>query len=190
VSLQDRKPLRACGKAFGSTEDAERYRPVIEGRREVVTGCPCGKVHTQPVATGKPRTPLRPQGHDNGPTDAVRKLVLDRDGYCCVCCGKSIMGERYSLAHRVRAAQGGPATPENLVVLLGWGGEKCHGRVDLYKDREDGIGRKGYRLPSGADPAAEPVLIVTGEGDVFWALLTPSGEYDPQQPPEQMDGAA
>lgn len=185
MSLSDRKPMRACGKAFKTAEEAARYRPVIEGRREVVSGCPCGKFHTQAVTAGATRMTLRPMGQasPNGPSEKVRELVLGRDRYCCVCCGKSIMGQRYSLAHRVRAAQGGKAVPENLVTLLGWGGELCHGRVDLYRDERDGQGAKGYRLPSGADPAMEPVLIVSEHGaDFVW--LTPGGKYD-TEPPER-----
>ena len=185
MSLQDRSRMSACGKPFDSVEDAERYRPVIEGRREVVTGCPCGKVHTRPVA-GSSRTPLRPQGRDDGPTPAVRKAVLERDGYACVCCGKSIIGQRYSLGHRVRAAQGGKAVPENLLTFLGWGGEACHGRIDLYKDPDDEV--KGYRLPSTADPARVQVLIVSGDADAFWAWLTADGKYA-FEPPEGVTAA-
>lgn len=174
-------PFRACGKRYPTAEEAARSKAVVEHDEEVVPGCPCGGFHTEKPA-GKPRTALRPQGRDDGPTPAVRKAVLERDGFACVCCGKSIMGQRYSLGHRVRAAQGGKAVPENLVTLLGWGGEACHGRIDLYRDPDDGV--KGYRLPSTADPAAVPVLIVSAEADAFWAWLTPDGRYATEPPAE------
>ena len=177
--------MRACGKRYASVEEAKRSKAVTVNGHEVVTGCPCGGVHTSPKRE-KPGLSARPlgQANANGPTPKVRKLVLERDGYACVCCGKSVLGERYSLAHRVRASQGGQAVPENLVTLLGWGGELCHGRVDLYRDSADGQGAKGYRLPSGADPASEPVLIVSehGSGALMW--LTPRGTYATEPPSE------
>lgn len=184
MSLSDRKPMRACGKRYASVDEAQRSKAVTVNGHEVVTGCPCGGVHTSPKRE-KPKAvlSLRPQGRDDGPTPKVRKLVLERDDYRCVCCGKSILGQRYSLGHRVRASQGGKAVPENLVTLLGWGGESHHGRIDGYKDPADGQGAKGYRLPSGADPAMEPVLIVSEHGaDFVW--LTPGGKYD-TEPPER-----
>lgn len=129
------------------------------------------------------RAPLRAKRRDTGPTPEVRRLVLERDGYRCVCCGKPIIGQRYSLAHRVRASQGGKAVPENLIVLLGWGGESCHGRVDLYEDPADGIGAKGYRLPSGTDPAMEPVMLFSAGGSGATVWLTGDGHYS-TEPPE------
>jgi hypothetical protein len=175
-------------KGYADAEEAARSKAVVQFGHEVVEGCPCGEVHTSKPATPG-RTPLAqaPRGQKDGIPQRVRKLVLDRDGYCCVCCGRSIFGQRYSLGHRVRAGQGGKASPENLITVLGWGGEGHHGRIDLFKDPEDG--RKGYRLPSTADPAQVPVLIVSGEGDAFWARLTRSGKYDTDQP-ELLGGAA
>jgi hypothetical protein len=97
----------------------------------------------------------------------VRELVLERDGYACIDCGTSILGQHYSLGHRLRAGQGGRAVPSNLVVFLGLGGERCHGRVDLYRDPDDAT--KGYRLRSGQDPYLVTVRAFTQNGgaDVF-----------------------
>lgn len=176
-------------KGYADVEAAGRSKAVVQLGHEVVNGCPCGLVHVRkPEEPG--RTPLAqpPKGQRDSIPPKVRKLVLDRDGYACVCCGKSIFGQRYSLGHRVREGQGGPSTPENLVTLLGWGGELCHGRIDLYRDPDDGIGVKGYRLPSNADPAAEPVLVVSEDGAEYrW--LTPQGRYS-ATPPEPKRRAA
>jgi hypothetical protein len=106
----------------------------------------------------------------------VRKRVLERDGYSCVCCGTSIIGHPFTLG--LRLSDGG-AVPENLVTLL----RSCYRRVHLYKDPADGIGVKGYRLPSGADPAAEPVLIVSAEGAAY-VWLASDGKYAFKAPSE------
>jgi hypothetical protein len=104
----------------------------------------------------------------------VRALVLARDRFCCVCCGTPIKGQHYSLGHRVRASQGGRPVPSNLVVLLGLGGEKCHGRVDGRTDPHDE--GKGYALFSWQDPAEVGVMYFErpdGPGVTFW--LTDDG---------------
>jgi hypothetical protein len=164
-------------KGYPSAEAAAMSKAVVQFGHEIVLGCPCGEVHVRkPLEPGRKPFAQSPAGQADGISPKVRKLVLERDGYSCVCCGRSIFGQRYSLGHRVRAAQGGPATPVNLITLLGWGGESHHGRIDLFKDPDDGIGVKGYRLPSNADPAMEPVLIVSAEGaDYRW--LTADGKY-------------
>lgn len=149
-----------------------------------------------PRASGLERTPLAVVGSgvapartrrrkDTGPTPAVRRLVLERDGRCCVCCGQSVIGQRYSLGHRLRASQGGKAVPENLLTFLGWGGEACHGRIDLYRDDGDEV--KGYRIRSGIGPEHDPlyVPVTLFDGRMVW--LTPAGRYA-YEPPE--DGAA
>lgn len=117
------------------------------------------------------------------PTAAVRRLVLERDGYACVCCGLSILGRRYSLGHRLRASQGGKAVPSNLITLLGWGGEEHHGRIDLYLDPADEA--KGYRVRSGQDPAAIPVMLFSEHGSGITAWLWDDGQYHFDGPQER-----
>lgn len=111
----------------------------------------------------------------------VRRLVLERDGYACVCCGRSIIGHRYSLGHRLRASQGGKAVPSNLLVFLGWGGEACHGRIDSRRDAHDEA--KGYTVRSWQDPALIPVMVFSEHGSGITAWLTDEGTYR-YDPPE------
>jgi hypothetical protein len=115
------------------------------------------------------------------PCLVVRELVLERDGYCCVCCGTCIIGRHYSLGHRLRASQGGKPVPSNLITLLGLGGELHHGRIDLYRDPADAI--KGYRLKSGQDPAQVRVLLTRPDGRrASWYLWDDGTCRDEAQP--------
>ena len=57
------------------------------------------------------REPAAPGSRYCVPCLAVRKLVLERDGYACIDCGTSIIGQHYSLGHRLRASQGGKPVP-------------------------------------------------------------------------------
>jgi hypothetical protein len=99
----------------------------------------------------------------------VRALVLARDGFRCVCCGTSVLGQHYSLGHRVRASQGGRPVPSNLITVLGLGGELHHGRIDGRTDPDDE--GKGYALFSWQDPADVGVMYFErpdGPGVTFW----------------------
>jgi hypothetical protein len=100
---------------------------------------------------------------NSGPTPKVRALVLERDGYRCACgCRQSILGQRYSLGHRLRASQGGKAVPSNLLTFLGWGGEECHGRIDSRRDPCDEA--NGMTVRSFMDPKQVRVTIVREDG--------------------------
>jgi hypothetical protein len=103
---------------------------------------------------------LVPATSDTGPTAEVRRLVLERDGYRCVCCGLPVAGQRYSLGHRLRASQGGLAVPSNLLTFLGWGGQGCHGRIDNRADPRDED--RGLTVRSWQDPALVPVTLLDG----------------------------
>lgn len=115
-------------------------------------------------------------GRDTGPDDATRKLVLERDWYRCVCCGKSITGRRYSLQHRKRRSQGGDNSPSNLVLLCGAVGEpgSCRDACDWRSpEMED----RGFWLCPNEDPALIPVVTNSPTGSQLVLWLTPEGTY-------------
>ena len=135
--------------------------------------------------TTRMRTTPKPGGNSDI-TPGVRALTLARDGYACVCCGVSVIGRRYSLGHRRRASQGGKPVPANLITLLGWGGEECHGRIDLYRDPDDAA--KGYRVESWQDPALIPVMVFSPGGSGMTLFPTADGRWSPE-PPEGAEAA-
>lgn len=58
---------------------------------------------------------------------AVKRAVHDRDGGCCILCGRP--GD--PTAHYISRAQGGLGIEENVVTLCGG----CHRRYDQTADR-------------------------------------------------------
>lgn len=117
---------------------------------------------------------------DTGPSAATRKLVLERDGHACVCCGRTVLGQPYSLQHRKRRSQGGDNSPCNLITVLGTGTTLCHERIDSRRDPEDEA--KGYTVRSWGDPALIPVMVFSGHGSGVLAWLTPEGGYAYEAP--------
>ena len=130
------------------------------------TGLPRARIKPVPVPCGMCRAPAGPHSRYCAACREIRALVLDRDGYVCFCCGEPVMGQRYSLGHRLRASQGGKAIPSNLIILLGWGGEACHGRIDSRRDPRDE--ERGLTVRSWQDPAQVPVQLVTGAEVWLW----------------------
>jgi|SRR5579875_776 len=107
---------------------------------------------------GAPVVPLRKRPRDTGPPAAVRMLVLKRDGYRCVRCGRPAgpgIGP-YSIQHRVARGTGGGNTLPNLILLCGTATTLCHGEVE---GRHPADLEAGWRLESWQDPASEPVTI-------------------------------
>ena len=88
----------------------------------------------------------------------TRKLVLERDGYRCVCCGESVAG-----------------SPSNLVTELGSGTRGCHFRIDSRSDPADE--EKGYSVRSWDDPALVPVTVMLGGGRGMTVWLLDDGTY-------------
>lgn len=162
-------------KGYATPEEAMRSKAYLNNPGATVNiGCLCGMVHVDlPKAT--------PRG--TGPSTSVRELVLERDGYACVCCGRSVIGWPYSIHHRKRRSQGGRHTPENLITLCGSGTTYCHGHVHAHIGSSLDLGRL---LLSTQDPAAERVRIYAPPG-VSWGApsvyLTPGGLYA-TEPPE------
>jgi len=95
----------------------------------------------------------------------ARMIVVERDGYKCVCCDASVIGRPYSLGYRLQAAYGGRPVPSNLLTLL----DRCRKRIDSAVDPQDEA--NGYRLGPGQDPALIPVMYAGG----FRAWLTDDG---------------
>ena len=115
-----------------------------------------------------------------GPDRLTRALVLERDGYACVCCGTPIAGRPYSLQHRKRRSQGGGNSPSNLVVVLGTGTTGCHERIDSRRDPGDEA--KGYTCRSWQDPALVPVEIRRADGRTERVWLWDDGRYHQEAP--------
>jgi hypothetical protein len=132
--------------------------------------------------TGLPRTERkRKPARDTGPSAKVRALVLARDGYACVCCGRSVIGQPYSLQHRKRRSQGGDNSPSNLITVLGTGSTGCHERIDSR--REPGDEANGYTVRSWDDPELVPVTFFSqGSGVTLW--LTRDGKRTAVDPNE------
>ena len=124
--------------------------------------------------TGTERAPAqRKSPRDTGPDRKTRALVLARDGHACVCCGRSVIGQVYSLQHRKRRSQGGGNSPSNLVTVLGDGSRGCHARIDSRIDPHDAA--KGYTCQSWEDPAGVPVMFFDESGGGFTAWLPDDG---------------
>ena len=68
------------------------------------------------------------------PSKETRRIVLDRDNYQCVRCGKSIMRCRYSIHHRRLRSHPFPGLHKasNLITLCGSGDTGCHGWVHSH----------------------------------------------------------
>lgn len=127
------------------------------------------------------RVPLRTSRRDTGPSAKVRRLVLERDGWACVCCGRSIIGQPYSLQHRQRRSQGGGNSPSNLVTVLGTGTTGCHERIDSRREPDDEA--RGLTVRSWDDPALVPVVVAAPAG-LIRVWLSDDGTYLTRAPGE------
>ena len=127
------------------------------------------------------RTPLRRSRtapkprRDTGPDQKTRGLVLARDNWRCVACGKPVGGACtwWSLQHRVARGQGGGNEPFNLITMCGSATTGCHARCEA-RDRE--FQARGYWLESWQDPRTEPVMVVTEDGGIT-VLLDGAGGW-------------
>jgi hypothetical protein len=125
-------------------------------------------------------------------SDAVRTAVLERDGHACVCCGRSIYGQRYSLQHRRARKAGGSRLrwidqPQNLVTVCGsaTSPDGCHFQVMESRDPLRDAQTLGYVISEWPqlDPKFIPVHVVT-EFQTAKVWLTPGGglaDYPPAE---------
>jgi 5-methylcytosine-specific restriction endonuclease McrA len=120
------------------------------------------------------RTPVR-----TGPDQKTRGLVLARDNWQCVSCGKPAGGNAWwSIQHRVARGVGGGNSLQNLIVLCGSATSAgCHRDAE---NRTAESHARGYWLRSDENPALVPVLL---HGRVL-AWLDDSGGYSFQPPAE------
>jgi hypothetical protein len=126
--------------------------------------------------------PQRKAPADTGPGKVTRRLVLERDGYQCVRCGRPAgpgIGI-YSIQHRVARGVGGGNSPANLIVLCGTATTLCHGEVEAKRDPHDL--EAGYRLESSQDPGAEAVMLASEHGSGVTKYLTEAGTYSDYPP--------
>lgn len=119
-------------------------------------------------------------------TPRTRQIVLERDGHCCVVCGRYIGPlDDYSLQHRRARGMGGSKRPDtnlpaNLVTLCGHATspDGCHARVESHRDQARA---HGLTLTQSQDPTQIPVhthrgwLLLDNEG-FFTAVDDPSPE--------------
>jgi hypothetical protein len=128
-------------------------------------------------------------------TPAVRTTVLERDGYACVCCGRTIIGRQYSLQHRRAKKMGGSRlpwinSPQNLLTVLGSATTGCHARMER---REQADKDRGYVISEWPeiDPRLIPVTVVTEFGEATVWLTAEGGlSNDPPAEPELPFGVA
>jgi hypothetical protein len=130
--------------------------------------------------SGKPQKAPR----DTGPARLVRSVVLDRDQYACLACGKPVglPGTWWSIQHRLARGQGGTNDLFNLILLCGSATSAgCHLRCE-QRDRE--MQAMGYWLESWQNPAAEPVMVHSEHGSGVTVWLAADGTYRFEAPGE------
>ena len=151
--LQRKTPLRA---------------QVGMSRKPVQSWTDANKSHTKASLPSRRR--------DTEPSRKVRQVVLERDGYACVACGKPIgQAAWWSMQHRVARGQGGRNEPFNLIVLCGSATSAgCHRRAE---DRDREFNARGYWLHSWEDPAATPLMVFSPGGSGVMAWPTADGRY-------------
>jgi hypothetical protein len=139
--------------------------------------------------TGIPRGERkRKPARDTGPSAKVRALVLARDGYACIGCGKGILERPYSLQHRVARGMGGTSqahasSPVNLIVLCG--SATSPGGCHLLAERRDPVmHERGLWLNSWENPAEVPVMTASRHGGSATLWLAHDGTYS-TAPPEE-----
>lgn len=113
---------------------------------------------------------------NTGPSPETVMLVLERDRWSCVRCGRSVAGGQrgrdWSIQHRIPRGMGGSRDirlnlPSNLVVLCGSGSTKCHGHVESHREIAYA---EGFLLYRAQEPTEVPVAASEG-----WVLLDNEG---------------
>jgi hypothetical protein len=116
-----------------------------------------------------------------GPSEAQKRIVAERSGYCCELCTDQLHdGQQWtavhSYHHRQPRGMGGTSRPDvhaayQLLLLCGSGITGCHGRVERLRETAYAA---GWLVKHGHDPADVPVLIA---GHTSSVRLTADGRY-------------
>src|SRR6185437_13773679 len=103
--MMRRTPLRA-------KTPLGRYTP-LRATRALQARTPLAR--TAPLRPAASETP-RKAPRDTGPSRLVRSVVLERDQYACLACGKPVglPGTWWSIQHRLARGQGGSNDLSNL----------------------------------------------------------------------------
>jgi hypothetical protein len=130
-----------------------------------------------PRAAASPSSREQKALRDTGPSREVRRLVLERDGYSCVCCGTNIIGQLYSLLPRKRQSRSRDNSASNLITVL----HACGERISFRLDPRDEA--RGYCLRPWDDPELVPVSLTLSTGSGVMAWLTRDGLLSFEPPP-------
>jgi hypothetical protein len=136
----------------------------------------------------KRRVPLRAR-HGSGPGAvglAVVRLVCERDGYLCACCGRSVIGQPHTAGYRKLPHAGGTGDPPNMLTFLGVGinpldPDDHYARIRSRREPEDAA--RGYCLRPGDDPELVPVVVMSAGGTGVTVWLTRDGRLSFDPPP-------
>lgn len=95
-----------------------------------------------------------------GPSEAVRRFVIDREGHCCRRCLRYVPEGTGSIHHRRARQAGGSTWPginlaSNLALICGSGTTGCHGYIESHRKEAY---RMGWLVHSWDDPSTIPWL--------------------------------
>jgi len=153
-------------------------RTALRARRPLRRGSALRSASALRTVTTLSRSQLwqgRPE--DTGPDRKTRLLVLKRDGWACVGCGRSVIGWQYTLRRRRARRSGGADRPCNLVAL-------CAGCHFAAGQRDPLMHAAGLWLASTEDPREVPVMLRNMDGCRVW--LAQSGTYSATPPGDEM----
>jgi hypothetical protein len=117
------------------------------------------------------------------PTQKTCNLMDERDGYCCVRCGKSLYSAlTFSRHHRRMRSHAFPGLhkPSNLILLCGSGTTGCHGWVHAHPAESY---RNGWLVRSTNYPDEMPVM----DHRHGWVLLDNDGHWTPTNEPTESE---